>query len=715
MSSDDNERTGLMSTDGGKPKKAPDWNRFGLTSDEQKWSAPQKSDSTFGSYQQGGDEQQNELFREEQNLSEHKPWWKANFFIMEPVLFGTWDGVFTSCLINLIGVIIFLRMGWIVGNAGIWMTILIIFCAVFIVFIVALSGIGVCERCNMGKGGVYFLLSHVMGGRIGGSLGVIYCFAQAVGCSLSVMGFGESILGLTGLENPWIAKGVAVGLVVLLLGINVAGVKWVVRFQLILLIVMFLSVMDFLVGSFVHTEPESGFTGYTQYNLKNNTGPDYVDNETFFTIFGLFFSTVTGILAGINMSGDLHDPFTNIPNGTLTALGSSTFLYICFTVVLGATCLREQLQIDYMIAQRVSVVGVLWLAGLYISSISNCMGSLYGPPRILQSIANENVIPVIRILGQGRGANKVPIYALIVIILVVLLFVFVGDVNTLAPIVTTAFMMTYAAVDYCYFALAMTYDKRQDRDLRYGPPKRNSKGEISNGVVGYGTTGEIDVRPKDSFEKVKTDLDKLFPERITQRGQHHHIRESSYQNQNHSNVTTPEADFDATKRDKSMDTFSEHSDTSTLLVNKDGSEPKKFLSAEITKLPSSWYSVLCNRWLSLFGAIVCIIIMFTINWIYAFVEISVAAIIYVYIGQASPGYFPGIAEFNMYDWIKEGFTKCCRGGKHPEEIIVAPTTPAVHTLASQLTEDNEDFASRGRYHQSEIVRGENFDDYDESS
>ena len=49
-----------------------------------------------------------------QNLSEHKPWWKANFFIMEPVLFGTWDGVFTSCLINLIGVIIFLRMGWIV-------------------------------------------------------------------------------------------------------------------------------------------------------------------------------------------------------------------------------------------------------------------------------------------------------------------------------------------------------------------------------------------------------------------------------------------------------------------------------------------------------------------------------------------------------------------------------------------------------------------------
>ena len=49
-----------------------------------------------------------------QSLSSHKPWYKANFFISEPVLFGTWDGVFTSCLINILGVVIFLRMGWIV-------------------------------------------------------------------------------------------------------------------------------------------------------------------------------------------------------------------------------------------------------------------------------------------------------------------------------------------------------------------------------------------------------------------------------------------------------------------------------------------------------------------------------------------------------------------------------------------------------------------------
>ncbi|XP_060558535.1 solute carrier family 12 member 8-like isoform X2 [Ruditapes philippinarum] len=282
------------------------------------------------------------------------------------------------------------------------------------------------------------------------------------------MGFGESIMGLTGIDNPWIAKGVAIALVILLLGINIAGVKWVIRLQLVLLFVLFLSVMDFFVGSFVHTDKDHGVTGYREFNLHNNSGPAYLPGETFFSIFGLFFSTVTGILAGINMSGDLREPFVNIPRGTLSALGVSTFLYIGFTLVIGATCLRENLHKDYMISEKISIVGFLWLAGLYISSVSACMGSLYGPPRILQTIANENVIPIIRVLGHGRGPNKVPIYSLVLITLVVLLFVLVGDVNTLAPIVTTAFMMSYAAVNYSYFALAMSYDHRQARDLRFG-------------------------------------------------------------------------------------------------------------------------------------------------------------------------------------------------------------------------------------------------------
>lgn len=700
---EDTEHGSLIGVE--KSKKSPDWSRFGL-SKEQQSSFQKQYDSTVDSHGDLG--QHNELYREEQTLQQN-PWWKTNFFISQPVLFGTWDGVFTSCLINILSVVIFLRMGWIVGNAGIGLSILVVLISIAIILTLALSAIGVCERCRMESGGVYFLLAHILGSRIGASIGVIYCFAQSVSCSLSVLGFGESIMTLLGHDNQWIARGIAFGVVLLLLGINIAGVKWVIRLQLVLLLILFLSAMDLIVGSFVHTDPAAGVTGYHEVNFVNNSGPDYAEGEGFFSIFGLFFSTVTGILAGINMSGDLRDPFYNIPRGTIAAIGVGTSMYIFFILVLGATCVRSYLLEDYMIAEKVSITGVLWLSGLYLSSVSSCMGSLYGPPRILQSIANENVIPIMRILGHGRGPNKVPVLALIVITLVTLLFICIGDVNSLAPVVTTAFLLTYAAVDYSYFTLAMSYDKRQDRETKLAAAAVSVTKEEKNidDPVSYLLFGKpVDVSDnKDSLEKLAADLDKLFPERLTQRGQHHLARQSSF---NNSQATTPEADFDATKRRMSNPEAPADSlnDTSQLLGG------KNVPNTEITKQPRSWYSAMCNRWISLVGVLVCLVLTFAIQWLYTLIELVVVLIVYIYIGRASPGYFPGIAEFNMYDWIKGGVRRCLRRGQKQEQIVVAPTTPAVETLAAQLTEDNADFASRGRYHQSEVMQGENFDEYD---
>ncbi|KAH9492017.1 hypothetical protein Btru_029679 [Bulinus truncatus] len=711
----DNVTSGLIKSADNSPEKTgskgkfPDWTRFGLSKDPQLGTSAKSYASTALTAEDGLDAgdvgQQNELYREEQVSSQ--PWWKSNFFISQPVLFGTWDGVFTSCLINILGVVIFLRMGWIVANAGIGLSVLIVLFGVSIIVIVALSAIGVCERCKVGSGGVYFLMSHILGARIGGSIGIIYCFAQSVGCSLSVMGFGESIMTLLKQDNPWVARGIAFGVVLLLLGVNVSGVKWVIRLQLLLLLVLFLSIMDLWVGSFVHTLPSFGVEGYNDINFLNNSGPDFQHGENFFTIFGLFFSTITGVLAGINMSGDLKDPFRNIPQGTMAALGVGTFVFISIILVLGATCVRSFLLTDYMIAEKVSMLGVLWLAGLYLSSVSSCMGSLYGPSRILQSIANENVVPIIKFLGHGHGPNKVPIFSLICITLVTLIFICVGDVNSLAPVVTTAFLLTYAAVDYSYFVLAMSYDKRRMREERFrvgADDKKEDEKHIADSPSpkGIPQTGKsLDVsKNKDSLEKFASDLDKLFPERLTQRG--HRLLSQS--------TATMEADFDATKsKMESEDAQGNHSedltDTSRLLG------VKRTPNTEIMQQPRSWYAMLCNRWLSLLGCLVCLVIMFTTQWLFALIELLVFVLIYVYIGRASPGYFPGIAEFNFYEWLKELCNKCRPGYVPTEHIIVASKMPSVETLEAQLTEDNADFASRERYHQSEVMQGENFDDY----
>ena len=82
----------------------------------------------------------------------------------------------------------------------------------------------------------------------------IFFHFQAIGNALCATGFGESIAGLISeTPNPWIERSVAAFVIVMLTLINLAGVKWVIRLQFVLLAILVLGAMDFGVGSFTHT------------------------------------------------------------------------------------------------------------------------------------------------------------------------------------------------------------------------------------------------------------------------------------------------------------------------------------------------------------------------------------------------------------------------------------------------------------------------------
>lgn len=68
-------------------------------------------------------------------------------------------------------------------------------------------------------------------------------------------GFAESISDLLGLGNIWAVRGISVAVLLALLGINLAGVKWIIRLQLLLLSLLAVSTLDFVVGSFTHLDP----------------------------------------------------------------------------------------------------------------------------------------------------------------------------------------------------------------------------------------------------------------------------------------------------------------------------------------------------------------------------------------------------------------------------------------------------------------------------
>ncbi|XP_054471169.1 solute carrier family 12 member 8 [Anoplopoma fimbria] len=695
-----------------------------------------------------------DLFHEDaQGLQQSsRPWWRIKLFVWEPVLFGTWDGVFTTCMINIFGVVLFLRTGYLVGNTGVLLGMFLVSLVVLVALVTVMSGIGVCEHCGVGSGGIYSMISVVLGGRVGGTVGLLYVFGQCVAGAMYITGFSESVAELLGLQSQWAVRGMSAVVLLALLGINLAGVKWIVRLQLLLLAVLAVSTLDFVIGTFAHLDPENGFIGYSAGLLGSNTMPDYTPGENFFTVFGVFFPAATGVMAGFNMSSDLQRPEHNIPVGTLAAVFTSWFLYLVFVFLLGAICTREALRYDFLIAEKVSLVGFLFLLGLYISSLASCMGGLYGAPRILQCIAQERVIPALAFLGRGKGPNKTPVAAIFLTSLLTMAFIFIGQVNVLAPIVTINFMLTYSFVDYSFFSVAMTFQlQAKEKKETLVPAKRNQRGStkqsssplIEANLPSYGSGGESP-QGKGTLLEFTRDMDQIFPP----------VSSVDAGAEKTSNMREPSSRYegrkaDVTAKQKLMDSFGLDLNRNIFPEEKGegaevqhgGAEPEageepqgkrcsKINHAEqdspadpqshsagvggkaehqifeIKPMQNSLHAKFCNPWAALIGALSSIFIMFVIQWVYALANIVFALLLFIYIGKASPGLPIGIAaRFSFFTWLKSTLNSICRrNGSPSDEIVVTPALSGVGLKTKQLTEENADFASRHRYHQSSFIR-----------
>ncbi|KAF6719468.1 Solute carrier family 12 member 8 [Oryzias melastigma] len=632
-----------------------------------------------------------------------QPWWRIKLFVWEPVLFGTWDGVFTTCMINIFGVVLFLRTGYLVGNTGVLLGMFLVSMVVVVALVTVMSGIGVCEHCGVGSGGVYSMISTVLGGRVGGTVGLLYVFGQCVAGAMYITGFSESVAELLGLQNQWAVRCMSAAVLLALLGINLAGVKWIVRLQLLLLAVLAVSTLDFVIGTFTHLDPEHGFIGYSPGLLRSNTVPDYSPGESFFTVFGVFFPAATGVMSGFNMSSDLQRPEHSIPVGTLAAVFTSWFLYLVFVFLLGAICTREALRYDFLIAEKVSLVGFLFLLGLYISSLASCMGGLYGAPRILQCIAQERVIPSLSFLGRGKGPNKTPVASIILTSLVTMAFVFIGQVNVLAPIVTINFMLTYSFIDYSYFSVAMTFRLQRKRRRNTSSPgrrhrrrstKQSSRPLIESAFPNYGSP-----QGKGTLLEFTRDMDQIFPSVVRPESG----AEGMLSRQEETNKPQSRP---ATTKQKLMESFGldlNRNDFSKGKEDAEGKEPHQ--GFEIQPINNSIYAKLCNHWIALFGALSSTLIMFVIQWVYALANILVAVLLFFYIGKTSPGLPKGIAsQFSFFTWVKSAISGFCRKKNSPQdEIVLTPSLSGIGLKTKQLTQENIDFASRHRVHQSSFV------------
>ena len=112
--------------------------------------------------------------------------------------FGTFGGVFTPSILTILGVIMYMRLGWVVGNAGLIGAIMIIVLAHVIAISTGLSVSSIATDKKIGAGGVYYILSRSMGIPIGGSIGIALYIGTALSIALYLIGFAESFNGYFG-------------------------------------------------------------------------------------------------------------------------------------------------------------------------------------------------------------------------------------------------------------------------------------------------------------------------------------------------------------------------------------------------------------------------------------------------------------------------------------------------------------------------------------
>lgn len=342
---------------------------------------------------------------------------------------GTFLGVYTPTVLTILGVILYMRMGWVVGNAGVWGTLGIVVLANGITAITAMSISALSTNMRVGVGGAYYIISRSLGLELGGALGIPLYLSQALSVTLYAYGLAES-LRIVWPDAP----------VQLLAALIVIAVVLVAARSTVLALRMQLPIMGFIAMSLVALVAGVDF-GVQETPMQG----EWADGG-FWTVFAVFFPAVTGVLAGVGLSGDLRDPAKSIPTGVIAAVITGFIVYAAAPFVLASAGPADLLREDELLWTRVAAGGALFIMpGLWGAILSSAIGSILGAPRTLQALAMDRLVP--QKLGEVDAESGEPMLALRLSGAVALLAVLLGDLNAVASVVSMFFLTTYGMLN----------------------------------------------------------------------------------------------------------------------------------------------------------------------------------------------------------------------------------------------------------------------------
>lgn len=410
------------------------------------------------------------------------------------VKLGWIQGVLIPCLLNIWGVMLFLRLSWVVAQAGIILSLVIIVMSYIVCVLTTLSLSAICTNGEVKGGGVYYIISRSLGPEFGASIGIVFAFANTVAASMNTIGFCDALNDLLSTYDLKIVDGgindvriVGTIAIFVMCVICAVGMEWESKAQNFLIAVIVVAIFVFIVGACVgpldDLEQAQGFIGFDLPVLEQNLGPGFRFSENvyqdFFSVFAIFFPSVTGLQAGANISGDLKDPATAIPKGTLLALLISMTSYVTFVVLAGSTTARDAsgiveeianntqfycypdrdcawgLMNSYSMMQVISIWPPLIYAGCFAATLSTALTNLLSVPRLIQALGLDRIYPGLIFFSKGYGKAGEPYRGYVLTFIVSTSFLLIAQLNVIAPLISNFYLASYALINFCTFHAAL--------------------------------------------------------------------------------------------------------------------------------------------------------------------------------------------------------------------------------------------------------------------
>lgn len=434
---------------------------------------------------------------------------------------GTFSGVFVPTSLNVLSILMFIRFGLILGQAGLIGMILLLLTCYLINLVTTLSISAIATNGTVRGGGAYYLISRLLGPEFGGSIGVVFYLGFVFNTGMNAVGLIDCLKqnfgAVSGNWAQWLPEGFwwqylwSSTIMAVCKAICLAGSGIFARASNGLLLVLLIATFSIPISTlfrrpFTNSELSINYTGYSLLTLYQNLFPHFTKHaagsqlpgkENFQNLFGILFPATGGIFAGASMSGDLKHPSKAIPKGTLSGLALTLFAYVAVILSMASTISRESFYNGVNIIQNVNLSGVIILLGVFASTFFSTLMGVIGAAKLLQALARDDLIPGLSMFSQGTKKTDEPTFAILVTFLVAQITM-LFDINQIASLVTMTYLMTFLVTNLACFLLKISSAPNFRPSFRYFNRWTAGLGTLISGasmffVDGFYATGCVGV------------------------------------------------------------------------------------------------------------------------------------------------------------------------------------------------------------------------------